>query len=185
MRISTKADVRVCGVVLSVAMASLPLVAADKDPLPAPAPIPPQILAAKKVFLSNSGANGMAFAILDRAGDTGQHFNQLYTAVKSSGRFEIVGAPSDADLVFELRFDSPSAACAPGRQGILAPNPRPMLALTILDGKTHFTLWTIDEAVECAVLGKTWENNIAAGVEHLVRDLMSLAGQPAAAGAKQ
>jgi len=176
MRISSAAALRMCGAALSVALASLPLLAADKDPTPVPAPVPTQVLTARKVFISNAGADGNAFAILQRAGDAEEPYNQFYAAVKSSGKFEIVGTPSDADLVLEIRFSAQLSST--GKVDTY----QPLVTLTILDSKTHFILWTITEPVESAILAKTWGKNFDHGIASLVRDLTSLAAQPAAGG---
>ncbi|HEY1220454.1 MAG: hypothetical protein ABSE42_07925 [Bryobacteraceae bacterium] len=172
MPISTTAGMKICGAVLGVALAALPLAAADKET----APVPAQIPAARKVFLSNAGVDGMALTILKRAGDSDQPYNQVYAAMKSWGGFEMVGAPSDADLILEVRFSVQLSDC-----GKLA-SYQPLLALTILDSKTHFILWTIAEPVEGAVLAKTWEKNIGQGIANLVADLKSLAARPDAGG---
>jgi hypothetical protein len=132
----------------------------------AAAPIPTQVLTARKVFISNAGVNGIGFAILQRAGDADQPYNQFYAAVKGWGRFEVVGAPSDADLVLELRFDSA------------------LLALTIVDSKTHFILWTITEPVEYANLAKTWRKNIGLGITNLVTEMKGVVAEPTPGGAK-
>jgi len=154
-----------------MALLSLPLLAADKELPPAPPPVPAQILAARKVFIVNAGFDGNAFAILQRAGDAEEPYNQFYAAVKSSGRFEIVGAPIDADLVLEIRF----SAQLSGTEKV--DTYQPLVTLTILDSKTHFPLGTITESVESAILAKTWGKNFASGIAHLVRDLMALAAQ--------
>jgi hypothetical protein len=172
MRLPSAIGRRVCGAALSVALVSLPLMAADK--VSTPAPVPAQILTARKVFISNAGANGNAFGILQRAGDIDQPYNQFYAAMKSWGRFEIVGAPSDAELVFEIRFNIQFPIYATAQPAVLG--------LTILDSRTHFILWTIAEPVESANLAKTWEKNINQGIANLVGGLKALA-QPAAGGA--
>jgi len=179
MHISSTAGLRICGVAVSMALLSLPLLAADKETPPAPPPVPAQILTAKRVFIANAGFDGNAFAVLQRAGDAEQPYNQFYAAIKSSGRFEVVGAPSDADLVFEIRFSAQLSTT--GKVDTY----QPLVTLTILDSKTHFLLGTITESVESAILAKTWEKNFTSGIAHLVRDLTALAGQPDAGGAKQ
>jgi hypothetical protein len=179
MRISSIAGLRICCTALSVALASLPLLAGDKEPPPAPPPVPAQILAAKKVFIANAGFDGNAFAILQRAGDAEEPYNQFYAAIKSSGRFEVVGAPIDADLVLEIRF----SAQLSGTENI--DTYQPLVTLTILDSKTRFILRTITEPVESANLAKTWGKNFDHGIVNLVRDLTALAAQPDAGGAKQ
>jgi len=86
-------------------------------------------------------SRGNAFAILQRAGDAEEPYNQFYAAVKSSGKFEIVGTPSDAELVLEIRS-------APNFQHRKVDTYQPLVTLAILDSKTHFILWTITEPVE-------------------------------------
>ena len=170
MQVSATIRRRIRGAALGVALASLPLMAADK--VPTPAPVPAQILTARKVFISNAGDNGNAFGILQRAGDIDQPYNQFYAAMKSWGRFEIVGAPSDAELVFEIRFNIQFPIYATAQPAVLG--------LTILDSRTHFILWTIAEPVESANLAKTWERNINQGIANLVGGLKARIAQPAA-----
>jgi len=62
------------------------------------APIPSQILTAKKVFISNA-VSGIDPKIW--SGGPAQPYNELYAAIKSWGRYELVGDPAAADLVFE------------------------------------------------------------------------------------
>ena len=176
LRVSPMMGVRICAAALSVALGAPPLLAADKDPTPAPPPVPAQILSARKVFITNAGFDGNAFAILQRGGDADQPYNQFYAGVKSSGRFGIVDAPSDADLVLEVRFSAQLSGT--GKVDTY----QPLVTLTILDGKTHFILRTLTEPVESAILAKTWEKNFDQGVANLVRDLTGLVAQPAAGG---
>ena len=82
---------------------SLPLFSTEKprDAVP-PAPVPSPIAAAKKVFISNApGTNLPAyFGGPDRA------YNEFYAAMKGWGHYELVAAPSDADLILEISFNS-------------------------------------------------------------------------------
>jgi hypothetical protein len=164
--------VRICAAALSVALVSLPLVAADKVPVPAPAPVavPAQILTARKVFISNAGTDGEAVYLLGLGGDAYHPYNLFYAAMKSWGRFEIVDAPSDADLVLEIRFNGQTADA-----GML-------LVLTILDSKTHFILWTISEPVQGWARKPISDKSFGQGIANLVGDLKALGPQPAAGG---
>ena len=63
-----------------------------------PGPVPPAILAAKKIFLANSGTFSSLYS-----GGQNRAYNQLYAALQASGFFEMVGDPSDADLVLDLQ----------------------------------------------------------------------------------
>jgi hypothetical protein len=139
-----------------------------------PAPTPPQIAAAKKVFISNAGADGTSYAALKRGGDPQQPYDSLYAAMKSWGHYELVDAPSDADLVFAIRFTAPLTDC--GKLASYAPQ----LELKILETKSHFLLWTVTEPVEGAIRKATWERNFGQGMTNLLDDVKKLSGQPAA-----
>ena len=97
--------------VLGVSVAMLLLQAsvwAAEQAKPAPAaPIPAQILAAKKVFLANAGGDQTLPDDGQFSGGVERSYNQFYAAIKTWGRYEIVGAPGDADLLLEIRFTVP------------------------------------------------------------------------------
>ena len=159
---------RIPVIALAAALASLPLLAADKDSPPASAPVPAQVLAARKVFISNAATDGIAFTAVKRAGDVNQPYDRLYAALKSWPRVELVGAPSEADLIFEIRFTAQMSSC--GKADLY----QPLLTLTILDSKTHFILWTIAEPVQGAILKATWNKNFDQGISSLMADLKGL-----------
>src|SRR5271170_621963 len=92
---------------------------AQSKPAPAPpAPVPPQILAAKKAFIANAGGDQMANNYPRFSGSPDRAYNEFYAAMKSWGRFEIVGSPAEADLLFEVRQ---SVSAGPGPGGSLIP----------------------------------------------------------------
>jgi hypothetical protein len=98
---------------------------------PAPAPIPLQITAGKRVFISN--ATGESNLPPD-VGDT--TYNQFYASLKSWGRYELVSTPADADLVFEIRYEILFGPVdVMGGSGGSAKFPQ--IRLSILDPKTH------------------------------------------------
>jgi len=159
--------------IVAVALLLVSAVQAQVPSVP-PAPVPSQIAAAKKVFLSNAGADGTSSAALKRGGDPQQPYDSLYAAMKSWGRYELVDAPADADLVFAIRFTSPLTDC--GKVTAYSPQ----LELTVLETKSHFLLWTVAEPVEGAFRKTTWEKNFGQGISNLLDDLKKLSGQPAA-----
>jgi hypothetical protein len=63
------------------------------------APLPSQILTAKRVFISNTGSG---FDSRVWSGNSDRIYNEFYAAVKSSGQFELASAPGDADLVLDV-----------------------------------------------------------------------------------
>jgi hypothetical protein len=142
------------------------------------APVPAQLVTAKKVFISNAGVDATSPVDFKRARGPNEPYEQFYVAMKHSGRYELVGAPADADLVLQLRFSAPLNSCE---------TYQPQLTLEILDTKTHFLLWTFTEAVKDVgrhplfELNANWDKNLKEGIDNLVADLTRLAGQPAVA----
>jgi len=97
------------------------------------APIPKQILTAKTVFISNGGSR------LEKVSET-LLYADFYDAVRSLGKYELVTAPADAELVFEISYSEPPSDATNGTSYV-----KPQLRLVIFDTKTHMKLWTITE----------------------------------------
>lgn len=103
----------------------------------ADAPIPAQIVSAKRIFISNASGESIM-----PAGTGDLAYNEFYAAMKSWGHYEIVASPTDADLVFEIRFvlalGAPINNSAGGDFEFRT---------VILDPKTHVVLWAFSESV--------------------------------------
>ena len=99
-----------------------------------PAPIPPLILAAKKVFIANGGGDESLFDMPQYSGGPDRLYNEFYASMKSWGRYELVSSPGEADLVFEVRLTV--LQLVPERQ---YPSYDPQFHLAIRDVKTHET----------------------------------------------
>jgi hypothetical protein len=155
---------------LAAAFLAAPALQAQKTDAAPIAPVPAQIGAARKVFISNAGVDGTARQDLDRFAGPDEAYNRFYSAMKSWGRYELVAAPADADLVFQIRFTAPLTDCGDKTGASYAPQ----LDLAILDARTHFRLWTITDPVEGAHLKATWERNFGAGMASLVDDIKKL-----------
>ena len=137
---------------------------------PASAPIPSQILDAKKIFISNGGQEGVP-RLGTFSGEPERTYNQFYAAIKDWGRYELVSAPSDADLILEVSLAVPA--------GIFKGDPYvPRFRLLVLDPKTHFTLWAFIENVDWAILAGNRNKNFDQGMTNLVNDFEKLASQP-------
>jgi hypothetical protein len=143
---------------------------------PATAPVPQQIINAKKVFVSNAGMDAVAWSAFKRDGDINRPYNQFYMALKARSHYDLVATPADADLVFEIRFGAPISGT--GNMTVYAPH----LDLTVVDVKTHFILWTIIEPVDGAMRKATWDKNFDRGMTNLMNDLKQLVAAPAATG---
>lgn len=81
-----------------------------------------------------------------KEGEVDKTYNHFYAAMKAWGRYTLVDNPDDADQVFEIRFITWLSGT--GKIDSFTPE----LLLTIVDAKTHFTLWTVAEPVEGAFL---------------------------------
>ena len=147
--------------------------AAQDAPKPpaATAPTPTAIQTARRVFLGNAGVDSSSYPAFQRSGDVNQPYNWFYAAMKNWGRYQLVGTPAGADLVFEISFAAPLVGA--DKLATFAP----YLRLEILDAKTHFVLWTIVAPVEGAYRKATWEKNFTSGVTSLMSDLKNIAGE--------
>ena len=99
----------------------------------APAPpvslaaVPPALLNAKTVFISNAGADSGLFPH-PFSGDPDRAYNEFYAAMQSWGRYQLVADPSEADVVLELRLIAPYGPSAPNKRNG-ASDPLPMFQL--------------------------------------------------------
>jgi hypothetical protein len=136
------------------------------------APVPPAILNAKKLFISNAGSDSGLFPE-PFSGDTNRPYNEFYATLKATHRYELVSNPSDADLVLEIRLLAPYGPTNPDKQHG-ASDPLPMLRLVVYDGKTHYVLWAFTQSVEAAFLQKTHDRNLDNAITAVARDFQSV-----------
>jgi hypothetical protein len=132
------------------------------------APVPPALMSAKKIFISNAGADSGLFPH-PFSGDPDRAFNQFYADVLSWGRYQLVASPVEADLVFELQLSAPSGPSnADKSKG--ASDPLPMFRLVIYDRPTHYALWALTESIAPAEKQKTHDHNFDEALASLVLD---------------
>jgi len=168
-----------CIALLSATAALTPQFAAAQS-----GPVPPAIQSAKKIFVSNAGADSGLFPS-PFTGNPDRGYAELYANLKASGQFELVADPSDADLVLELQLiahSSPLRVREPGINGDVnkvngAADPLPMFRLVIYDRKSHYILWTLTQSVEQAYLQKTHDRNFDSALSTLLLNFETLAGK--------
>jgi hypothetical protein len=136
------------------------------------APIPSQILTAKKIFISNAGADADVITTFQRMGQSRLPYERFYSEMKKWGRYELVSAPADADLVFEIRFSAPISSCNEKLTVYM-----PQYGLSIVDVRTHFTLWSLAEPVQPAYRKVTFEKNLDQGMASLMANLKQISAQ--------
>ncbi len=165
---------RPVGLIVFCAGLAIPLIAQT----PA-APLPEQILAAKKVFVAYAGNDVRDYLT---GGDRDRPYKDFYAALKAWGRYDLVGAPSGADLLFEIRL-----TIHPGQWigGGFSPTDV-QLRLAIRDPKTRTPLWTLTEHVQPSPSQVKRNKNFGLAMAKLVSDVQLLTPPPAApAGASK
>ncbi len=165
-----------------------------------PASRPPeQIFTAKTLFIYNAGGEeGVAAPMMPFSpfhGGPDRAYNQFFAAMKSWGRYELVHAPADADLVFEIKYTDPITTewinakvhsahyehthIADATPDTPADIPHPQVALSIRDPKTRAVLWTVTENIDLAALASNRDKNFDRSMSALASDVRKLLGEPA------
>jgi len=80
---------------LAMPLLSGPIASAQQKKSAPPAPIPAQILAAKKVFIANGGGDESHTEEVSYSGGPGRAYNEFYAAMKTWGHYELVATPGD------------------------------------------------------------------------------------------
>jgi predicted oxidoreductase (fatty acid repression mutant protein) len=103
--------------------------------------------------------------------------------MKSWGRYELVAAPGDADLVFEIRL----TVFQLQRERVLtddSPAFDSQFRIVICDAKTHQRLWGLTEHAQGAVLLSNRDKNFEQALAAVVAEVQRIVGPAAAAPAK-
>jgi len=126
---------------------------------PAPtAPVPAQILSAKRVFIANGGGDESRFESPQYSGGPDRLYNEFYAAMKSWGRYELVSTPAEADLVFEISLTLIQVTRAEGLKGNETAYDS-QFRLAIREMQTHTTLWGLTEHAQSAALQGNRDKN--------------------------
>jgi hypothetical protein len=158
-------------VVSALAILTLaPVLTGQQSKIPMPAPVPAQISAAHKVFISNAGGEGFE-TVMDQTvfdGGPDRPYNELYAAMKSWGRYELVSSPADADLILEVSWNLSDTGL---RLPVLG-----QLRVVAVEPKTRAVLWTFIEYVRGAVLLGNRDKNFDQALNTIVGRLKTVAG---------
>jgi hypothetical protein len=142
------------------------------------APLPSQILTAKKVFISNAGGNTVFWS-----GAITRPYNEFYAAIQNWGRYEIAAGPADADLVLQISYSDPITGVIDHTLCVSnCASYSPQFKLVLLDTKTQTVLWTFTEKLQAVdKKHRSAEDNFEDAIGKLVGDLKALTAQLAAA----
>jgi hypothetical protein len=167
---------------IAVFLLVAPAFAAAPKQTPA-APVPAQILTAKRVFIANAGGDSAWYPYPEPAftGGPDRAYNDFYAAVKAWGRYDLVGSPSDADLLLEIQFRVLPRVVRIGA----TPYFDSQLRLTIRDPRTQAALWGIAEQVDPANLLGNRDKNFDQAMTRVLGDLKRVdATRPAPAASQ-
>ena len=147
----------------------------NQSPIP-PAPLPSQLLTGKKVFVSN--VPGALFSSPRTAEDDPYRpYNQFYASIKNWGYYELVSAPAEADLIFEVSLVERRTM---GNALAQISFRLVYLDLTVRDPRTQVVLWWFAERLQGANRPATGEKNYNQAMTTLVNDVKKAVGQYAA-----
>jgi hypothetical protein len=153
----------------TITMLHLSVSTAQSKPAP-DAPIPTQIMAAKKVFIANGGGDQLTEDDPIFTGGPDRAYNQFYASIKNWGRFNLVGSPSEADLLLEIRQEVQVGSLG-GKAGGFA---TPLFHLEIRDPKTNALLWALHIHFKFGAGQGNSDRNFDQLVNRLVMELRAL-----------
>lgn len=160
---------------LAISLLQVSILAAEQTKQAPSAPLPAQILAAKKVFVANAGGDEPWIDDGQFNGGPDRTYNQFYAAMKTWGRYELVSAPADADLLFEIAFTVPPIAGAASHGDSIGGRPYdPQFRLVIRDPKTNALLWAFTEHAAWALLQVNRDKNFDQALARIVSDVQGL-----------
>ncbi|MGC2637293.1 MAG: hypothetical protein WA294_08930 [Acidobacteriaceae bacterium] len=140
------------------------------------APVPPALTHAKNLFVSNAGADAGLFP-QTFSGDQSRGYNELYGTLEQSGKYQLVGDSSQADLVLELRLEAPPGRnVATVKAGNLA-DPLPQFRLVVYDAKNHYVLWALTSEIEFAYSRKNHDRNFDQSLSNLLHAFEQVSGK--------
>jgi len=159
----------VFGVMVGI-LALAPILGAEQFKAPATAPVPPQIAAARSVFIANGGGESLD-TVIDQTvfnGGPDRPYNEFYAAMKGWEHYQIADSPASADLVFEISWNLSDTGL---KLPVLG-----QLRLLVIDPKTNVTLWTLTEYVRGALLLGNRDKNFDYAMTSIVNRMKALEG---------
>jgi hypothetical protein len=138
-------------------------------------PVPPGILAAKSIFVSNAGADSGMFPS-PFTGDPDRAYTEFYAALKATGDYQLADDPSQADLVLELQLIAPNGPTNPNKINGAA-DPLPRFRLIVYDRKTHYILWTVTESIDAADSQKSHDKNFDLALTEVLNEFLYIGGK--------
>ena len=145
---------------LSIVLQFFPTTSPAQQPADPPAAsVPPQLLSARTIFISN--ATGQGFA---PAGVADLTYNEFYADMKAWGKYELVPRPGDADLILEIRYFQ-----LPVKSGIVE-----AFSVVIREPRTQTILWSASEPIQPYARASTERKNFDHALAAIVASLKKI-----------
>lgn len=171
------ASVSTCTLALSAVVLGAGHAQKPIAPSAPPAHVPPEIRAAKTIFISNMGGGCDPYAPFSETASTitaAQAYEEFYSAMEKWGRYQIATSPGGAQLVFQIGLPCPPAT---GSMRNTAPDPR--LRLVIRDTQSRAVLWATVAYIDGTPTSKSnFEKRWNQAFQSLLSSLCGLAGKP-------
>jgi hypothetical protein len=129
------------------------------------APVPSQIVSAKSIFISAAHVY---------KGGQSQGYNSFYAALQQWHHYQIVTAPSAADLVFDWACKSVTSQYTINGNG--GTRDAPYILLRIRDPKTNAVLRSLKEQIPPGILAKNRDKQFDKALAAIVDQLKHLTG---------
>lgn len=141
---------------------------------PPKAPLPDQVLQAKTVFLMNGGGS----SVMNGGSDVA--YDAVYGALKSWGRYRLVGSPDQADLIIQVGISAQSSGAytyTTQNSSSTREEARDVVVIVLIDPKTKDVLW---ETSRTRPVTLRWmvDKALAKTADSLVEDLKSRVSTP-------
>jgi hypothetical protein len=131
--------------------------------LPLIAPVPPQILNARKIFIANDAPPTVPSNRASYSGGADRAYIKFYGDMKTWGHYEIVANPADADIIFDIRL----------LDGAEVPD---QFRLSLRDPKTNVLMWRLYQPIEPALLPGNRDKNFDRTVAQLIERIAEMVG---------
>ena len=98
--------------------------------------------------------------------------------MQSSGRFELVPAPAEADILLEIRFTVPQAEQSVMKGSSIGTPYDPQFRLEIRDPKSNALLWGLTQHAQWAILQGNRDRNFDQALARVVVEVERVAAPP-------
>jgi hypothetical protein len=124
------------------------------------APVPQPLLQGKRAFISYEIGDVTSFPGTYSGGPE-RAYQEFYTQMQQWGRYQLVGDPKDADVIFAVRFVDP-------------PGGTPQIRLGVMSTGGRVSLWGFVEPVNFAFRKRNRDADFSQTVKQLLTDLQTL-----------